>query len=69
MLKQHHWGNKKLPIRNIVAMVNHRPKEQFNYVAIKTLSELNGYIDYFEPVLDKSGVCSIAAYLMGIKNQ
>lgn len=68
MLKQHHWGNKKLPIRNIVAMVNHRPKEQFNYVAIKTLRELNGYIDYFEPVLDKSEVRSIADYLVEIKN-
>ncbi|SNZ01732.1 hypothetical protein [Flagellimonas pacifica] len=49
-------------------MVNHRPKEQFNYVAIKTLRELNGYIDYFEPLFDASEVNSIAEYLMEIKS-
>ncbi|AWX43637.1 hypothetical protein HME9304_00628 [Flagellimonas maritima] len=68
VLKQHHWGHKKLTIRSIVAMIHHRPKEQFNYVAIKTLRELNGYIERFEPIFDTSEVRSIADYLMGIKN-
>jgi len=68
LLKWHHWGHKKLPVRNIVAMVNHRTKKKFNFVAIKTLRELNGYIENFEPIFDASVVKNIADYLMGMKN-
>ncbi len=66
-LKPHHWGHKKLPIRNIVAMIQHRPRERFNYVAIKTLDELNGYIDHFEPLFDEEEVGRIGDYLLKIK--
>src|SRR5690606_11666424 len=50
ILEQHHWGNREIPIRNVVAMIHHRPKERFKHVAIKKLVELNGYINYFEPI-------------------
>ena len=50
-LKKHVWGaNKEIPIRNIVVMINKKPKEQFKYVKIKNLKELNAYIEYFEPI-------------------
>ncbi|MGB5386189.1 MAG: nuclease-related domain-containing protein, partial [Eudoraea sp.] len=63
ILRKHHWGEKKLPIWNIVAMINNKPKEEFKYVTIKKLKELNGYIDSFEPIFDDSEVSRIAEYL------
>jgi hypothetical protein len=34
-LKRHPWGDKKVPIRSIIAMAGQLPKEQFKYVQIK----------------------------------
>ena len=52
-LKNHVWGaNKEIPIRNIVVTINKKPKGQFKHVKIKTLNELNAYIDYFEPIFN-----------------
>jgi hypothetical protein len=62
-LNNHHWGEKKIPIRNLVVMINHKPKEQFNFVQIKTLKELNRYINYFEPIFEQSEVIRIANFL------
>lgn len=62
-LKKHHWGTKQVPVRNLVVMINHKPKEKFNFVAVKSLHELNRYISYFDPVLDDEDVFRIAEYL------
>lgn len=58
-LAQHHWGCRKIPIRNIVVMTNRKPKEEFNHVKVLSLNELNGYVKYFEPVFSDSEVFSI----------
>lgn len=68
-LKRHHWGRKEIPIRNIIVMINEKPKEKFKYVKVKTLNELNRCITYFEPIFDDSEVNSIYKYLRIIKNQ
>lgn len=49
-LNNHHWGKKQIPIRNIVVMINEKPKEFFQYVKILSLNELNRYISHFESV-------------------
>ncbi len=67
-LNKHHWGNKQIPIRNIVVMINEKPKEEFKYVKVKTLNELNGYITYFDSIFDDSEVKSISDYLRMKKN-
>jgi len=69
LVKKHHWGVKKIPLRNIVAMIHHKPKDKFQYVAIKQLNELNGYINHFEPLFDSSEVQNIADYLLKISNE
>ena len=46
----HHWGEQQIPIRNLIVMIQYKPKEDFKYVKVKKLSELNNYINYFEPV-------------------
>jgi len=63
ILGRHHWGEKKLPIWNIVAMINNKPKEEFRFVTIKKLKELNSYIDSFEPIFDDVEVSRIAEHL------
>src|SRR5690606_9388551 len=50
-LNEHHWGEQKIPIRNLIVMIRNKPKAEFKYVNIKLLNELNDYIKYFEPVL------------------
>lgn len=67
-LSKHHWGAKKIPIRNVIVMINNKPKEEFKFVAVKALDELNDYITYFDPVFDEEDVQEIAVYLDGIRN-
>ena len=50
-LYDHHWGEQRIPIRNLIVMINNKPQGQFKYVSVKLLKELNDYIKYFEPVL------------------
>ena len=33
-LDKHHWGDKKISIKNIIVLTNNRPKEEFQYVKI-----------------------------------
>ncbi len=50
-LNEHHWGEQRIPIRNLIVMINNKPTSKFKFVSIKLLKELNDYIRYFEPVL------------------
>lgn len=68
-LIRHPWGRKNIPIRNIVVMINNKPKEQFRYVKVKLLRELNNYITYFEPIFEDSEVINISNYLRNLKNK
>jgi len=61
----HHWGTKQIPIRNIIVMIHAKPKSNFKYVKIKLLSELNNYLEYFDPEFSRSEVDSIVNYLVG----
>ena len=55
-LESHHWGAKKIPIRNIVVMINQKPKEAFRHVKILSLNELIGYIRYFDRTFNREEV-------------
>ena len=39
-LQQHHWGERKIPIRNLIVLTNSKPNEEFQYVKVLTLNEL-----------------------------
>jgi len=67
-LDKHHWGIKKIPQRNLIVMLNLKPKEEFQYVKILTLKELLGYINYFKPIFSNSETEQIAKYLLTINN-
>jgi hypothetical protein len=67
-LDRHHWGEKTIPVRNLVVLINHKPKEKFKFVKILALKELNGYITYFEPIFNDAELNIIAEYLKRIEN-
>jgi len=62
-LERHHWGARKIPIRNIIVMINEKPKEEFKHVKVLSLKELIGYIQYFDQTFDGEEVKGIFEYL------
>src|SRR5436190_2055709 len=67
-LNQHHWGERKIPIKNLIVLTNHKPNEEFQYVKIVTLSELLSYIKYFKPSFSSTETQIIAKYLLNLTN-
>jgi hypothetical protein len=65
-LDRHHWGDRKIPIKNLIVMVNHKPKEEFEHVTILTLNELLGYVKSSKPSLSNTDTQKIADYLNSI---
>lgn len=62
-LAGHHWGSKKIPIRNIIVMTNKAPKSDFQHVKVLPIDKMNGYITYFDEVFDDVEVENIYSYL------
>ena len=58
-LDHHHWGAKKIPIRNVIVMINEKPREEFKRVKVLSLGKLVGYIRYFDQTLNDEEVKSI----------
>lgn len=67
-LTQHHWGQRKIPIKNLIVLINHKPDEEFQYVKTVTLSELISYIKYFKPTFSSTETQAIAKYLLNLTN-
>ena len=68
-LDKHHWGDKKISIRNLIVLTNTKPKEEFQYVKILTVNELPGYVNYFRPSFTNAETQRIASFLVDINNQ
>ena len=64
ILNKHHWGEKKIPVKNVIVLINHKPNETFNFIKILTLNELLRYVTYFEPCFSNIEVATIAEYLL-----
>jgi hypothetical protein len=62
-VKNHHWGDKKISVRNILLMVSAKPKEEFQFVKILSLSQITGYLTYFEEILSQSEIRTIANFI------
>ena len=62
-LVRHHWGSKKIPIRNIIVMTNKAPKSDFQHVKVLPLDKLNDYIKYFDNIFDEAEAKNIFNYL------
>jgi len=67
-LEKHHWGDRKIPIRNLIALTNLKPKEEFQYVKILSINEITGYVKYFKPTFSKAETQEIASFLRNLIN-
>lgn len=68
-LDRHHWGEKKISIRNLIVLTNLKPKEEFQYVKILTVNELLGYVSYFKPTFSTNETQKIADFILRINEQ
>ena len=68
-LNKHHWGDKKISIKNLIVMTNTKPQEEFQYVKVLTLSELLGYVNYFKPSFSSDETQRIADFILLINEQ
>lgn len=68
-IDQHHWGARKIPIRNLIVLTNVKPNEEFQYVKILTLNELLGYVKYFKPTFSNKETQEIANYLLNLSGK
>jgi hypothetical protein len=67
-LHKHIWGDRKIPVKNLIVLTNTKPTEEFQYVKVLTLSELLGYIRYFKPMFTRTETEAISDYLMNLNN-
>lgn len=68
-LDNHHWGKKQIPIRSIVVMINQKPEDEFEFVKVKTLKELNSYIEFFDPIFNDDEFNKISKYLIDLNEE
>jgi hypothetical protein len=68
-LDKHHWGDKKITIKNLIVFTNTKPKEEFQFVKILTLNQLLDYVGYFEPIFSSHETKSIADFLIRVNDQ
>ncbi|MDG1804706.1 nuclease-related domain-containing protein [Flavicella sp.] len=63
-----HWGKREIPIRNVIVMIHGKPFGEFQFVAIKLVHELLGYLKTFKPVLTDAEVYRLSRFLESIKD-
>lgn len=68
-LNKHHWGTKKVSIKNLIVLINSKPNEEFQYVKILTLNELMNYINYFKPIYSSAETSKIAEKILEMNNK
>ncbi|MGF7232861.1 nuclease-related domain-containing protein [Arachidicoccus sp.] len=69
ILKQHHWGDRKIPVKNLIVLTNSKPNEEFQHVKVLTVNELLGYVKYFKPMFTNEETQAIASYLLNLNDQ
>ncbi|MDQ8015309.1 MAG: nuclease-related domain-containing protein, partial [Flavobacterium nitrogenifigens] len=65
-LDNHHWGDKKISIKNLIVLTTAKPKGEFQHVKILTLNELLSYVKYFKPVYSSAETKRIAEMILWI---
>lgn len=65
-IKGSFWDIPKIPVRNVLAMVGSKPNAEYQYVKLISAQQLPHYINYFEPILTKDEIESIANWLKRI---
>lgn len=64
----HHWGEKKIQLRNLIVLINNKPMGEFEYVKVLTLNKVVHHIRRFKPSLSHHEAQGIADWLIQIRN-
>lgn len=62
-LKDHHWGSKKVVVKNLIVFTNAKPQEEFQFVKLLHVNNLVNYVTYFKPIYTAQEVNEMANYL------
>ena len=62
-LSWHKWGETKIPVRNVVVMINEKPNREFKHVKVLSLNKLIDHIKYFDRIFSDEEVRSIFEFL------
>lgn len=68
-LNQHHWGNRKIPVRNLIVLTNSKPFEEFQYAKVLKVDELLGYVRYFKSIFTSEETEAISNYFLNLNKQ
>ncbi|TDW52202.1 nuclease-like protein [Flavobacterium sp. 270] len=63
------WGNRKIPVKNIIVFTGNVPKEQFQFIKILGLTQLLSYIEYFNASFTPNETQQIADSLINLSRQ
>jgi len=64
----HHWGENRIPIKNLIVMINNKPNNVFKHVKVLKLNELNNYISHFDEIYSRRDINRIAEILFNYKS-
>lgn len=64
LLLFHHWGQRKVPVHNLMAMTGRKPMAAFEAVEMLTVSELSAHIENSKPVLRPRELKRVSQYLL-----
>jgi hypothetical protein len=67
-IDRHHWGDRKIGVKNIISLIGDKPNEDFQHVKLLNYKDIVSYIKYFEPVLTKSDTQALTKYILNICN-
>jgi len=68
-LSQHHWGKRKIPLKNLLVLINQKPREEFQHVKVLTLNQLLDYIKYFPPIFTRKETERLANELIRLSTK
>ncbi|WP_430900942.1 MULTISPECIES: nuclease-related domain-containing protein [unclassified Paraflavitalea] len=64
----HHWGDRKIPIKNIIVLTGAKPNMEFQHVKILSLNELVSYVSYFKPLFSEVEVDRVSKFMLNLLN-
>ena len=62
----HHWGEKKISVKNVLVMTQATTQEKFKFVSIRSLNDLNSYLTYFDPIYSEEEVAMLSQLILKI---
>ena len=59
-----HWGDKKISLKNILCLINHRPNQEFQYVRTLSENQITQHVENQRQAFSQREVESLAEHLL-----